>query len=97
MTADGFREHCGKPGVLLNGCFAEGGALWPRKPLTTSRFFRDDEQTTARLPLGKPRQAWCPHRVHGDKQLEEKLGRNDLCPCGSGKRFKRCCVKKGYF
>jgi uncharacterized protein YecA (UPF0149 family) len=25
--------------------------------------------------------------VHGDKQLTEKLGRNDLCPCGSGRRF----------
>jgi len=21
--------------------------------------------------------------VHGDKELMEKLGRNDLCPCGS--------------
>ena len=29
--------------------------------------------------------------VHGDKLLEEKLGRNDLCPCGSGKRFKKVC------
>ncbi len=26
--------------------------------------------------------------VHGDKELVEKLGRNDLCPCGSGKRFQ---------
>jgi uncharacterized protein YecA (UPF0149 family) len=26
--------------------------------------------------------------VHGDKMLEEKLGRNDLCPCGSGKLFQ---------
>jgi uncharacterized protein YecA (UPF0149 family) len=25
--------------------------------------------------------------VHGNKQLSEKLGRNDLCPCGSGRRF----------
>lgn len=25
--------------------------------------------------------------VHGHKRLEEKLGRNDLCPCGSGRRF----------
>ena len=25
--------------------------------------------------------------VHGDKELSEKLGRNDLCPCGSGLRF----------
>ena len=21
-----------------------------------------------------------------------KIGRNDLCPCGSGKKFKRCCL-----
>ena len=21
----------------------------------------------------------------------EKVGRNSLCPCGSGKKFKRCC------
>lgn len=35
--------------------------------------------------------------VHGEKLLEEKLGRNDLCPCESGKRFKKCCLKKGRF
>jgi hypothetical protein len=23
-----------------------------------------------------------------------KLGRNDPCPCGSGKKYKRCCMKK---
>lgn len=32
--------------------------------------------------------------VHGTKVLEEKLGRNDLCPCGSARRFnadyRRC-------
>jgi uncharacterized protein YecA (UPF0149 family) len=26
--------------------------------------------------------------VHGDKELMEKLGRNDLCPCGSRRRFQ---------
>ncbi len=26
---------------------------------------------------------------------ESKVGRNDLCPCGSGKKFKKCCGKKG--
>jgi hypothetical protein len=36
-------------------------------------------------------------RVHSDKLLEEKLGRNDLCPCGSGKRFKQCCLRSGRF
>ena len=22
-----------------------------------------------------------------------KVGRNDLCPCGSGKKYKKCCGK----
>lgn len=35
--------------------------------------------------------------VHGGKELSEKLGRNDLCPCESGKRFKKCCLKAGHF
>jgi uncharacterized protein YecA (UPF0149 family) len=35
--------------------------------------------------------------VHCEKQLEEKLGRNDLCPCGSAKPFKKCCLKSGRF
>jgi uncharacterized protein YecA (UPF0149 family) len=35
--------------------------------------------------------------IHGDKWLEEKLGRNDLCPCGSGQRFKSCCLASGCF
>jgi uncharacterized protein YecA (UPF0149 family) len=26
--------------------------------------------------------------VHGDKELCEKLGKDDLCPCGSGRRFQ---------
>jgi preprotein translocase subunit SecA len=25
----------------------------------------------------------------------KKVGRNDPCPCGSGKKFKSCCMKKG--
>jgi uncharacterized protein YecA (UPF0149 family) len=26
--------------------------------------------------------------VHARTELIEKLGRNDLCPCGSGRRFQ---------
>lgn len=26
---------------------------------------------------------WYPHRV---------IGRNDPCPCGSGRKFKKCCL-----
>lgn len=24
--------------------------------------------------------------------MKEKIGRNDLCPCGSGKKYKWCCL-----
>lgn len=24
----------------------------------------------------------------------KKVGRNDPCPCGSGKKFKKCCLDK---
>ncbi len=37
---------------------------------------------------------------HGDEEAvkkpkvnKEKVGRNDLCPCGSGKKYKHCCGK----
>lgn len=26
-------------------------------------------------------------------RTEPKIGRNELCPCGSGKKYKRCCQK----
>ena len=27
------------------------------------------------------------------KIKKDKIGRNDLCPCGSGKKYKKCCGK----
>ncbi|MFH1856790.1 MAG: preprotein translocase subunit SecA [Candidatus Omnitrophota bacterium] len=27
------------------------------------------------------------------RHAEEKVGRNELCPCGSGKKYKKCCGK----
>jgi uncharacterized protein YecA (UPF0149 family) len=26
------------------------------------------------------------------KRLSGKIGRNDPCPCGSGKKYKKCCL-----
>jgi uncharacterized protein YecA (UPF0149 family) len=26
------------------------------------------------------------------RRAEAKVGRNDACPCGSGKKFKQCCI-----
>ena len=27
------------------------------------------------------------------EQKSSKIGRNDPCPCGSGKKYKKCCGK----
>jgi uncharacterized protein YecA (UPF0149 family) len=27
-------------------------------------------------------------------RVGNKVGRNDPCPCGSGKKFKKCCINK---
>lgn len=32
--------------------------------------------------------------VHGDKELSEKLGRRDLCPCGSNRRFQELLLAR---
>ena len=29
-----------------------------------------------------------------EKRATEKIGRNDPCPCGSGKKYKNCCMNK---
>lgn len=28
---------------------------------------------------------------HGEPRRVDKIGRNDPCPCGSGKKYKKCC------
>lgn len=37
-------------------------------------------------PISKPR---------SPEILKPKVGRNDPCPCGSGKKYKHCCLIKG--
>lgn len=32
---------------------------------------------------------------HKEKKEEKTVGRNDPCPCGSGKKYKKCCLNKG--
>lgn len=34
---------------------------------------------------------------HTPKIREHKIGRNDLCPCGSGLKYKNCCLKTGNY
>ena len=33
-------------------------------------------------------------QIKGSPVSSEKIGRNDPCPCGSGKKYKKCCANK---
>lgn len=53
-----------------------------------------DKETAAPLPAEKPEVSPdstpdTPSTVH---RAEPKVGRNDPCPCGSGKKYKKCCL-----
>lgn len=41
------------------------------------------------FPNVEPRSAISPRK--SDTPATAKIGRNDPCPCGSGKKFKKCC------
>ena len=44
-----------------------------------------DEETRKRL--------YREQKQSGTIRKEKKIGRNDPCPCGSGKKYKKCCGK----
>jgi hypothetical protein len=72
------------------------GASWPAKTSTNCSPF--EPMSKRRMGYPSEQQVKCGVRiVHSDKLLAEKLGRNDFCPCGSYKRFKKCCLKSGRF
>lgn len=62
------------------------------KMLLTVRIRKNEE--VKREQVAKPTMA-----IHGDSDRSvkkqpihrEKVGANDVCPCGSGKKFKKCC------
>jgi preprotein translocase subunit SecA len=79
----------------------EGFALFEE---LTDRIREETLSTLARIQFRRPgvepprqRRALNLNRGDGDgkpatvRRLEKKVGRNDLCPCGSGKKYKKCC------
>ena len=43
-------------------------------------------------PQGKYSYMWTG--VKTIRRLKAKIGRNDMCPCGSSLKFKNCCERK---
>ena len=67
----------------------EGGASW----ISTSTKISPAFEIMSKRRKGFPSETQVKRGervVHGDKELMEKVGRNDPCPCGSGKKYKKC-------
>ncbi len=52
------------------------------------RWLREEMEWEEREPL--PSHNWTP--VETITRDQPKIGRNDPCPCGSGKKYKKCCL-----
>ena len=65
----------------------------PRKELDTINATAPDNiagpshSTTGGLPTTSQ----CRASARGSSASTKKVGRNDPCPCGSGKKYKKCC------
>jgi len=58
---------------------------------TASNILNPQAQNNAERPVSKKPNK----RVAAPMRVPDKIGRNDPCPCGSGKKFKQCHGKLG--
>ncbi|HBX23329.1 MAG TPA: hypothetical protein DEF34_06855 [Desulfotomaculum sp.] len=64
--------------------------MWILKGYTPEELFHEDKERL--LPLPAVAAAETGAKVI-DIRTRTKVGRNDPCPCGSGKKYKKCCGK----
>jgi len=48
----------------------------------------------AALEAGRPADSIMPLMRPKPPEMPKKVGRNSPCPCGSGKKYKQCCLRK---
>jgi hypothetical protein len=100
-SVTGFKWFEKKAAMPVEDCLAEAAAD------EDNRYIRDAlDEISAWIcyDLPEPSQAsshqasgWPPHDSYSSGTTVRKLpkvGRNDPCPCGSGKKFKKCCGKE---
>jgi hypothetical protein len=69
-----------------------------REPLPDAAALRQLREDLRSLPRPAPKLsppppvAVAPARIPPTIAPGAKIGRNDACPCGSGKKYKRCCA-----
>ncbi|MFQ5536154.1 MAG: UPF0149 family protein [Gemmatimonadota bacterium] len=87
-VAEAYVEESGRPGTTLEE-MAE----------TTRRLFQDAMVSYATIGSAVYEALYTPPEGAETISSEERMssqpvGRNDPCPCGSGKKFKKCCGRQ---
>jgi len=83
---DGFD---GRDPLLLPQGFGPDDAVGYMKGLEVIRQLRLSEQARQE----NPDYDYDPPPVETIRTADSKVGRNELCPCGSGRKYKKCCLK----
>ena len=69
---------------------ANNTRIWENNGHTPNEIFEKYEKPHLRPLPDKP----FKFRSNESVIKKEKIGRNDPCPCGSGKKYKKCCLGK---
>ncbi len=76
--------------AAMSAIFAEENVYWSDTPVTchwigkvTAGYTTASEYTAGLIPMARP-------------VASPSVGRNDPCPCGSGKKYKKCCGRSQF-
>ena len=83
-TIEGKLEHFGKLGQRAEDIEAT---------MELAEEMEDDD-LVAEVKETNLEQAKAAGGPSGPKHAAKKVGRNDPCPCGSGKKYKQCCGRE---
>ncbi len=65
----------------------------PEEEQSYNKFMKSALEHFSKENLDYLRKISYPESKTPKKSNEKKIGRNDPCPCGSGKKYKKCCMK----
>lgn len=72
--------------------FMAGELEKKKPPANVMRWVREQQAEKAQKAIAERKAQ--KQRKHGKQLVSKPIGKNDPCPCGSGKKYKDCCRNK---
>jgi hypothetical protein len=64
--------------------------LWSNNGFTPAELFEQEKPYLTQIPTNEMERNFSNQPI---QHTTKKVGRNDPCPCGSGKKYKKCCLE----